>query len=219
METEIALDINEFFKSDPFEELFFSQKPLWHPLLCLEEWILSKSLGKNLGMVSKNSYIENPSAVSIGKNTIIEPGAYIIGPCIIGDHCIVRHGAYLRENVLIADHCLIGHDTEIKNSILFPGVKAAHFAYIGDSIIGSHVNLGAGVKCANFRMDEKEIYVRVGAKKFRTHLTKLGAIVGDETKIGCNAVLNPGTLIGKQSMFAPLCNVKGYFSEQSKIMG
>ena len=154
-------------------------------------------------------YLKNPKQISIGKNTVVEPGAYIEGPCIIGENCEIRHGAYIRPFVFASNGSVIGHATEVKHSILLPFAKAAHFAYVGDSILGRGVNLGAGVKCANFRLDEKPIVIFINGKKVATNLSKMGAIIGDNTQIGCNTVLNPGTMIGKDSICYSSLSLQG----------
>lgn len=146
-------------------------------------------------------HIVNPETVFIGEGTIIEPGAYIRGPCVIGSQCEIRHGAYIRGSFVCGDRCVIGHDTEIKNSIFLNDVHASHFAYVGDSILGHHVNLGAGTKCANLRFDRKLIEIKnlPNDLKQSTGLKKLGAILGDDTQTGCNAVTLPGICAGKNA--------------------
>jgi UDP-N-acetylglucosamine diphosphorylase / glucose-1-phosphate thymidylyltransferase / UDP-N-acetylgalactosamine diphosphorylase / glucosamine-1-phosphate N-acetyltransferase / galactosamine-1-phosphate N-acetyltransferase len=158
MDTKDLLSIENFFSLSeiPFGELFLKGEYAWQPLLHLEKFFNNQKLGKIEIKIPASVHLENPELISIGSGTVIEPGAYIKGPCILGKNCTVRHGAYLREFVLAADHCVIGHDTEIKHSILLSKATAAHFAYVGDSILGSHVNLGAGVKCANFRLEKKK---------------------------------------------------------------
>lgn len=148
---------------------------------------------------------------------MIEPGVYIQGPCIIGKNCVIRHGAYIREGVICGDYCQIGHSAELKHSILLNHACATHFVYVGDSILGNEVNLGAGVKCANLRLDRSEVVVAWNGKRVKTGLKKLGAIVGDRVQIGCNCVLNPGTLIGKESFSHPLLNLSGYIPPRSQM--
>lgn len=163
--------------------------------------------------IPQGVFLQNPELISIGKGTVIEPGVMIIGPCIIGKNCVIRHGAYLREDVILGDGCHIGHSSELKHSIVLNHAAATHFVYVGDSILGASVNLGAGVKCANLRLDRREVAVQ-GVK---TGLRKFGAIVGDKTQIGCNCVLNPGTLIGKESFSHPLVNLKGLIPARSQV--
>lgn len=169
--------------------------------------------------IPEGVYLENKERISIGKGTIIEPGAFIKGPCIIGSNCEIRHGAYIRGNVITEDNCVIGHATEIKNSIMLSGAKAAHFAYVGDSILGRRVNLGAGVKCANFRLDRDFIKIFHNGNWINTKLKKLGVILGDDVQVGCNTVLSPGTIVGKNSWIYPCISVGGVFPEKSRIKG
>jgi NDP-sugar pyrophosphorylase family protein len=162
-------------------------------------------------------FFENPSQISIGKNTKIEKGAFIKGPCIIGDDCEIRHSAYIRGNVITGNNCIIGHSTEVKNSIFLNNAKAAHFAYVGESILGNRVNIGAGVKLANFRLDKKNIKINIDSKIINTNRNKVGAIIGDDSQIGCNSVLNPGTIIGKNSIIYPSLNVFGYIKDNTIV--
>ncbi|MDP1879489.1 MAG: DapH/DapD/GlmU-related protein [Parachlamydiaceae bacterium] len=187
-----------FFDLSTFEHsfLFDENAPPWLALDLLVNYLNSLKLGIHKGKISSQAYLVNPELISIGENSVVEPGAYIQGPCVIGKNSIIRHGAYIRGNVLIGDHCVIGHDTEIKHSILLNHAHAAHFAYLGNSILGA-VNLGAGVKCANLKLDRTEISLNLNGNEIKTGMKKFGAIIGDRTQIGCNSVTNPGTLIGQ----------------------
>ncbi len=145
-------------------------------------------------------YDEN---VNIGEGSLIESGALIKGPTLIGNNVEIRQGAYIRGNCIIGDNCVVGHATEIKNAIMLNGSKAAHFAYVGDSILGNDVNLGAGTRLANIYLRNINIIIIADNKKYRTDLKKLGAIIGDGTQTGCNCVCNPGTLVGRSSLIFP----------------
>lgn len=156
--------------------------------------------------------------IMIGKGVLIEPGAYINSPTIIGDQTEVRHGAYVRGNCLIGKNCVIGHVTEVKHSIFLDGAKAGHFAYLGDSILGNGVNLGAGTKLANLRFIRGDISIATADGLLETGLRKLGAILGDQVQTGCNSVTSPGTLLGKKSMVIPNATVpSGYHPDSSLI--
>ncbi|MGH7939512.1 MAG: UDP-N-acetylglucosamine diphosphorylase [Limisphaerales bacterium] len=135
--------------------------------------------------------------VSIGEGTVVEDGVMIKGPAIIGRNCQIRHNAYLRENVIIGDNCVVGNSTEIKNSILFNNAGAPHFNYVGDSILGYKAHVGAGAKLSNIKLFPGNITVTVDGKPFDTGLRKFGALLGDGAEVGCNAVLNPGSIIGR----------------------
>lgn len=199
---------DHFFDLKNFEhkELFNDCKYIWDVISRIEPYLKAKKLGKINSAIPNAVFLENENLISIGSNCIIEKGSYIKGPCIIGDNCQIRHGAYIRGNFICGNGCVIGHCSEVKNSIFLNFVHAAHFAYVGDSILGNKVNLGAGVKCANFRLDGKEIIV----KSIKTNLIKLGAIIGDGTQIGCNAVLSPATFICKNTFCYPCSHVKGF---------
>jgi NDP-sugar pyrophosphorylase family protein len=158
------------------------------------------------------------SHIRVGKGVLIEPGAFIKSPTIIGDRTEVRHGAYIRGNCLIGRNCVVGHVTEVKHSIFLNGAKAGHFAYLGDSILGNLVNLGAGTKLANLRFIKGNIAIITPDGQFETGLRKLGAILGDNVQTGCNSVTNPGTLLGKRSMVIPNTTVpSGYHVNSSLI--
>jgi UDP-N-acetylglucosamine diphosphorylase / glucose-1-phosphate thymidylyltransferase / UDP-N-acetylgalactosamine diphosphorylase / glucosamine-1-phosphate N-acetyltransferase / galactosamine-1-phosphate N-acetyltransferase len=147
--------------------------------------------------------------VFIGPGTVLEDGVMIKGPAIIGRNCQIRHNAYLRENVIIGDDCVVGNSTEIKNSLLFNHAVAPHFNYIGDSILGCQAHLGAGVILSNFKSLPGNITVDLEGKPFDTGLRKFGALVGDGAEVGCNAVLNPGSIVGRGSIIYPGVNWRG----------
>lgn len=197
-----------------FKELFDPQLPVWEALKKISKWLSTAKLGRIEGEVSDQAYLVNPELIFIGKGTVVEPGAYLKGPLWIGENSVVRHGAYVRGEVIAGSGVVIGHDTETKNSIFLNGAHAAHFAYVGDSILGNKVNLGAGTKLANLRFNNQEVSIE-GEK---TGLRKLGSIIGDRCQIGCNAVLNPGTFLGKDVFVHPLVNAGGLIPDQSKVV-
>lgn len=141
--------------------------------------------------------------IKIGQGVLIESGAMIKSPAIIGDHTEIRQGAYMRGYTLIGHRCVVGHTTEVKHSIFLNDAKAGHFAYLGDSILGNRVNLGAGTKCANLRFVSGNVSIRTDINKVDTGLRKLGAILGDDCQTGCNSVTSPGTLLGPKSLLLP----------------
>lgn len=206
-------DLQNFYHSAVFQDCNY----VWEALDKIHSYLRSLSLGKIEVGVPSSAYLIHPEWISIGKGTCIEPGAYIKGPCVIGENCSVRHGAYIRGDVIVGNGCVIGHDTEVKNSIFLNGANAAHFAYLGDSILGNLVNLGAGVKCANLRLDHQEIAIHFEGKKIKTNRKKLGAIFGDGTQIGCNSVSNPGTVTGKGVQCYPCLNFGGCIPENAVI--
>jgi NDP-sugar pyrophosphorylase family protein len=156
--------------------------------------------------------------IRFGRGVLVEPGALIKSPAIIGDQTEIRQGAYLRGYTLVGARCVIGHVTEVKHAIFLDDAKAGHFAYLGDSILGAHVNLGAGTKMANLRFVRGEIEIKTPEGKMNSGLTKLGAILGDGVQTGCNSVTNPGTLLGRSSLVLPNATVPaGYHAPRSVI--
>ena len=208
-----------FFDLDSFLfcQLFEGYEFPWQLLSNIHSHLGQCSLGLIEGTVSPSAYLIYPELISIGEGSVVEPGAYIQGPCIIGKNCTVRHGAYIRGNFIAGDNCIIGHDTEIKNTIFLNGVKTGHFNYVADSVIGNEVNFGAGAKCANLRLDHRPISAIFENRKIATGLKKFGAIIGDHTQIGCNTVMNPGTLLGKGVFCYPCMNFGGFVPSHSSI--
>lgn len=208
-----------FFDLEQFahKELFHGITHAWEALARLKEYLAKKALGRNDAEKQEYAYFINPESISIGEGTIIEPGAYIKGPCIIGRNCHIRHGAYIRGDVIVGDRCVVGHTTELKHAILLNDAHAAHFAYVADSIIGNHVNLGAGTKCANLRLDGETVQVRAGGEAFSTGMRKFSALIGDFSQIGCNVVVNPGTVIGKHAHAFPQLSISGVIPEKAII--
>jgi NDP-sugar pyrophosphorylase family protein len=141
--------------------------------------------------------------VFIGEGTVVEDGVMIKGPAIIGNNCKIRHNAYIRENVIVGDGCVVGNSTEIKNSLLFNGAQAPHYNYVGDSILGHQAHLGAGVKISNYKLFPGNIEVEKDGVPFDTGLRKFGALLGDGVEVGCNAVLNPGSIVGRGAVIYP----------------
>ena len=166
----------------------------------------------------KGIYIDDSNGiVHIDESAIIEPGVHIIGPAYIGANVTIRHGAYIREYSWICDNALVGHASETKHSVLLPGAKAPHFNYVGDSILGPNVNLGAGVKLSNLRNDGGEVHVILGGERIASGLRKFGAILGEDVQLGCNAVTNPGVVLGMGCMVMPNTTVTGIYDSDSKI--
>jgi NDP-sugar pyrophosphorylase family protein len=141
--------------------------------------------------------------VFIGEGTVVEDGAMIKGPAIIGRNCQIRHNAYIREMVIVGDNCVVGNSCELKQSLLFNNVQVPHFNYVGDSILGYKAHLGAGVVISNIKIVPGNVTVEKDGVPFDTGLRKFGALLGDNTDIGCNSVLNPGSVIGRGSVVYP----------------
>ncbi|MBM3832565.1 MAG: UDP-N-acetylglucosamine diphosphorylase [Verrucomicrobia bacterium] len=147
--------------------------------------------------------------VFIGSGTVVEDGAMIRGPAIIGQNCQIRHNAYIRENVIVGDNCVLGNSCEFKNVLLFNNCQVPHFSYVGDSIFGYKAHVGAGVKISNVKLVVANVTVEVDGKLVDTGLRKFGALLGDHTDIGCNSVLNPGSIIGRGSIIYPNTSWRG----------
>ena len=194
------------------KDLFEESGNVWEVLPTLESYIVSKK--KEL---IENGYSEKFKNVFVGKNVKIDDTAKIEGYAVIGDNAFIGHSAYLRSGVLIGENVHIGHTVEVKHSAVLQNTAVSHFSYIGDSVIGSNVNIGGGVILANLRFDEKSIEVRYKNKKTDTGLTKFGAVIGDRCKIGANVVLNPGTMLARNVTVFPLVSVKGTHEKGSIV--
>lgn len=212
---------SDFFDFSHFQHasLFKDIQHVWEALGRISPYLKSLTLGRIDTVVPEGVYLINREQISIGQGTLLEPGAYIKGPCVIGKNCTVRHGAYIRGDLIAGDNCVIGHDTEVKNAIFLDGAHAAHFAYVGDSILGNKCNLGAGVKCANLKLDGAIVDLFVEGDRISTGLRKLGAIVGDGVQIGCNCVTNPGTLLGRGVLCYPCLNIGGLIPADQIVKG
>ena len=139
----------------------------------------------------------------IGEGTVVEPGALIKGPASIGKNCQIRHNAYVRENVIVGDDCVVGNASELKNALLFNHVQVPHYNYVGDSILGHKAHLGAGVKISNVKLVPGNVTVEIEGVPTDTGLRKFGALLGDGAEVGCNAVLNPGSILGRNTTVYP----------------
>ncbi len=185
-------------------------------------WEVLPHLGEVLWQLGEalpgEQYQEVERGIWISHTACVADTARIYAPCIVGGGCEVRHGAYLRGSTLLGKECVVGNSTEIKNSILFDGVKAPHFNYVGDSILGYGVHLGAGVILSNLRSDRGQVTVRE-TPPVPTGLKKLGGMLGDLCEVGCHAVINPGTVLGRGCVVMPLTSVRGVWVAGSRISG
>jgi NDP-sugar pyrophosphorylase family protein len=181
--------------------IFDGCKFTWDALKKIEGYIAANLKPELRNQCEGRAYIGEK--VFIGEGTVVEDGVMIKGPAIIGKNCRIRHNAYVRENVIIGDDCVVGNSTEIKNSLLFNHAVAPHYNYVGDSILGHKAHLGAGVKISNYKLFPGNIEVEKDGVPFDTGLRKFGALLGDGVEIGCNAVLNPGSIIGRGAVIYP----------------
>lgn len=182
----------------------------WEVLSKISEFIIK--LGNTL---DKNIYEKKSENVWIAKTAKVAPTAYINGPAIIGENAEIRHCAFIRGNAIVGDGAVVGNSTELKNVILFNKVQVPHYNYVGDSILGYKSHMGAGSITSNVKSDKKLVIVKNGDEKIETGLKKFGAMIGDNVEVGCGSVLNPGTVIGKNTNIYPLSSVRGVVKENS----
>ena len=203
----------ELFENCPIDflkEEFENAEYPWQILPRIKE-IIKKQI--ELGL---KGYTEIEPGVFVGENVKMAKTVTIEPPAIIGSGTELRPGAFLRGNVIIGENCVIGNSSELKNSILLYHVQVPHYNYVGDSILGSHSHMGAGSICSNLKSDGKNIVIH-GDKDYETGLRKIGAFLGDHADIGCGSVLNPGTIIGKNTQVYPLSMLRGCFPENSIV--
>jgi len=185
----------------------------WEALQGIKDLIVS------LGSLLNEEYREISPQVWVHRTAKIALTAYLGAPCIIGAETEVRHCAFIRGSALIGSRCVVGNSTELKNVILFDNVQTPHYNYVGDSILGFKAHMGAGAVTSNVKSDKTLVVVRDGAQKIETGLKKMGAMLGDYVEVGCNSVLNPGTIIGRNSNIYPLSCVRGVVPENSIYKG
>ena len=182
----------------------------WEALPKISEFIIEQ--GKKLDPQIYDLKGEN---IWIAKSAKVMPTAYIKGPVIIGENAEIRHCAFIRGNAIIGNNTVVGNSTELKNVILFNNVQVPHYNYVGDSILGYKAHMGAGSITSNVKSDKTLVIVKNASEKIETGLKKFGAMVGDNVEVGCNSVLNPGTVIGRNSNIYPLSSVRGVVPENS----
>ena len=181
----------------------------WEALSGIKAMILE--LGAALG----EEYTEVSPQVWVHKTAQIAPTAYLGAPCIIGEYTEVRHCAFIRGSALVGNNCVVGNSTELKNVILFDNVQVPHYNYVGDSILGYKSHMGAGSVTSNVKSDKTLVAVKSGSETIETGLKKFGAMLGDFVEVGCNSVLNPGTVVGRRSNIYPTSCVRGVVPENS----
>ena len=181
----------------------------WEALKGIKEFILA--LGPTLG----EDYEEISEHVWVHKTAKVFPSAYLGAPCIIGPETEVRHCAFIRGSALVGSNCVVGNSVELKNVILFDNVQTPHYNYVGDSILGYKSHMGAGSITSNIKSDRKNIVIRTSEDSIETGLRKIGAMLGDYVEVGCNAVMNPGTMIGRHCIVYPTSCVRGVVPEKS----
>lgn len=197
---ENMLDLNETIA----KELFEGKTYPWEVLPEIGTFI--KKLGESL---DSEEYERRGEDVWIARTASVAPTAYINGPAIIGKNAEVRHCAFIRGNAIVGEGSVVGNSTELKNVVLFNSVQVPHYNYVGDSVLGYKSHMGAGSICSNVKSDKKLVVVKNGEEKIETGLKKFGAMLGDHVEVGCGSVLNPGTVIGRNTNIYPLSPVRG----------
>ena len=192
------------------KELIEKYEYPWEVLPHIEEYILE--LGKNL---SKDEYKEISENVWVHKTANVYPSAYIKGPAIICENAEVRHCAFIRGKAIVGKNAVVGNSTELKNVILFNNVQVPHYNYVGDSILGFKSHMGAGSITSNVKSDKKLVFIKGENEVIETGLKKVGAMVGDNVEVGCGSILNPGSVIGRNTNIYPLSSVRGVVKENS----
>lgn len=197
-------------RTEYLKPLFASCLYPWQMLPAIKEYA-SKLIDQGI-----EGYTLLSPGVLVGENVKIHPTATIEAPAIIGSGTELRPGAFIRGNVITGENCVIGNSTEVKNSILLNGVQVPHYNYVGDSILGNKAHMGAGSICSNLKSDGKAVVIRAD-EEYATGLRKIGGILADGADIGCGCVLNPGTIIGKNTSVYPLTSVRGVIKEFSIV--
>jgi len=194
--------------------IFDNVTQVWQAIEKIAPYLQFRLQPAMLGTLTGKPFI-GPN-VFVGKGTVIEHGAFIKGPAWIGPDCQIRSGCYIRENVILGTGVVAGNSCEFKNCLVFDGGAIPHFNYVGDSILGHKAHLGAGVILSNIRLDRKEVVVTTPeGNHLPTGLRKFGAIIADHAEIGCNAVLSPGSIIGRHSLVYPTVSWRGVLPEKS----
>lgn len=202
----------DFFTLPPslaaFAAHFPAEVPPWEWLLRIGPALEAFPFNAPLPPLPSGVHAEGP--LWIHPTVKLPPYATLIGPAYLGANTEIRPGAWVRGNVIVGEGCVLGNACEYKNCLLMDGVATPHYNYVGDSILGNGAHLGAGAICSNYRLDHRDVLVREGDTVHTTGLRKFGAILGDGAEVGCNAVLNPGTLLGKRALVMPAIAFGGY---------
>lgn len=206
LEIQSMLDLDKTIAKDLFEDLVYP----WEALPKIKEFILK--LGETL---DENEYIKQGEDVWIAKDATVYPSAYIQGPAIIGKKAEIRHCAFIRGSVIVGEGAVVGNSTELKNVILFDGVQVPHYNYVGDSILGYKAHMGAGAITSNVKSDKTLTVVHTDKGNIETGLKKFGAILADYVEVGCGSVLNPASVVGRNTNIYPLSMVRGVISANS----
>ncbi|MBQ8830645.1 MAG: UDP-N-acetylglucosamine pyrophosphorylase [Oscillospiraceae bacterium] len=200
LKTTDLLDLSKTIAAELFENAEYP----WQVLGNIKSFILK--LGETL---PSDKFEKLGEDVWIAKSAKVFPSAYIAGPCIIDEDAEVRHCAFIRGSAVVGKNCVVGNSVELKNVVLFDNVQVPHYNYVGDSVLGYKAHMGAGSITSNVKSDKTLVVVREGEERQETGLKKFGAVLGDNVEVGCNSVLNPGTVVGRNSNIYPLSSVRG----------
>ncbi len=225
------LELKDFFSeldNFPCPELFEKHlegfvdlNNIWDIIKRIQQGFVKNQIEKHPmsveGTIEDGAYIRNPDYIVLGEGSVIQAGAMVCGPAIIGKNVEIRHGAFVRGDVIICDNAVVGHTSECVRAIYMPGAKSPHFNYVGDSILGTNVNLGAGTKLSNLKHDGSNVTLMLEGKRVDTGMRKFGAILGDNGQLGCNSVCNPGTIMEPDCMLYGCASIQGYFLKGSRI--
>ena len=203
---ELFQDFNRTIASVLFEENTYP----WEVLPKIHDFIMEVGM-----LLSKDEYEEVKEHVWVAKSAMVAPTAYINGPAIIGPDAEIRHCAFIRGNAIVGEGAVVGNSTELKNVILFDKVQVPHYNYVGDSILGYKSHMGAGSITSNVKSDKSNVTIRYEGDLIETGLKKMGAILGNYVEVGCNSVMNPGTIIGSNTNVYPLSMIRGYIPKGS----
>lgn len=206
LKVENLLDVNQTIARELFDNIEYP----WQALCKITDFI--KAVGPTL---PKEKYDQIGDDIWVAKSAVVAPSAFLHGPLIIDENTEVRHCAFIRGNSIVGNNCVVGNSTELKGSILFNNVQTPHYNYIGDSILGYKSHTGAGTITSNLKSDKLIININIAGDKLDTGLKKLGAIIGDNVEVGCNSVLNPGSIIGRNTSIYPLSRVRGFVPHDS----
>jgi len=206
LEIPALLDLGRTIARGLFDGLTYP----WEALPRIREYILA--LGPTLNLAE---FGQRAPGVWVHKTATVSPTAYIDGPCVVDAGAEIRHCAFIRGSAIVGKHAVVGNSTELKNCVLFDMVQVPHFNYVGDSILGFKAHMGAGAIASNVRSDKALVRVRADSEAIETGLKKFGAILGDNVEVGCNSVLNPGTIVGRGASVYPTSCVRGCVPEDS----
>ncbi len=204
MEISELLSLENTIAAELFEGLSYP----WQALELIKDFILK--LGEEL---PADKFYKRGDDIWIARSANVYPTAFIAGPCIIDENAEVRHGAFIRGSAIVGKNAVVGNSAELKNVVLFDGVQVPHYNYVGDSILGYKAHMGAGSITSNVKGDKSHVFARIDGQSIDTGRKKFGAILGDRAEIGCNSVLNPGTIICRDAMVYPLSSVRGTVPE------